>query len=373
MIDLNAYSYNSKLSEPLAISFHTFYYRKNVLIQLHYQEMVGIGEAAPFKPITGDDQQEVLEQAKLLQTLSLDPTVDGVEELHAYMDDKNITSHTLRAAVDFAYHDLLGKLQQAPVYKLYSDKPMLADNCLTIFVKATPEETIQDLKNLYTREPEISIMKIKLKGEGDIERAKVIKSASPDHMRFTVDANQGFSDEKEAVRVLNEIQKILGEVILVEEPCPKGELEKLKYVKDNVENMLVFADESAATVEDAKSVIEHNAAHGINIKLEKAGGIWPSKQIAKMCIENDFKIMVGCMLEGPFALAAGAHFAVSTPNIVLAELDGDNELPSHTTTMIPTIKGKRAPFNTPGFGIALDTKKLEELTKNKILIYEKVV
>lgn len=372
MIDLHAYTYNFKLAEPLAISFHTFYYRENVLITLDYNGVTGTGEAAPFKPITGDDQQDVLNQAKQLGKLPLNPKKDSLKTLHEYLDQHNITSHTLRTALDFAYHDLVGRLKEIPVYQLYAPKPTPIDNCLTVFVHDTEEETVRSVKALYARDPKISILKIKLKGDGDIERAKVIKKVSPDYMRFTLDANQGFTDPKEAVRVLTKIQEILGEVILVEEPCPKGELEKLKYVTENIQGTRIFADESAATLEDARNVVKARAAHGVNIKLEKAGGIWPSKQIAQLCIDNGLEIMVGCMLEGPFALAAGTHFAVSTPNLILTDLDGDSDMPMHTDSITPSVNGQRVPLEKSGFGITLDMQKLEQLNKTKEAIFEKL-
>ncbi len=373
MIVLQAYTLNLKLKEPISISFHTFNFRETVIISLSWESLIGMGEAAPFKPITGDSQEEVLDQAKKISQIHLDPTKNTIADLHAYMDKLNIVSQTLRAAVDFAYHDLLAKMKNIPVYALYRKTPKSVDNSITIFVRDTFEEIAADAKRVFDRFPELKILKIKLNGKGDVNRAKSVKSVAPKGMKFVIDANQGFSDPKRAVEDLNKIGKILEDVILVEEPCPKGELEKLKFVKENVQGMMVFADESAATAEDARRVIKARAAHGINIKLQKAGGIWPSKQIAKMCIDNGLQMMVGCMFEGPIGIAAGIHFIASTDNIILTDLDSDLEIQDTTNTKSLFENGQRSPLQEPGFGITLDKEKISKLEEKGEAIYEKII
>lgn len=371
-MDFHLYKLNFKLSEPLSISFHTFYYRENFLLELKYKNHTGFGEAAPFKLITGDGPEDIIKEAKKIKGLPLDPQKNSFEDLFIYLQN-TIRSQTLKTAFDFALHDLVGKIKGVPVYKLYTKKTKPVDNSVTIFVKESLEETAQDAKNVFNKYPQLKILKIKLKGKNDIQRAKAIKKVSPSHMKFIVDANQGFSDPKEAVRVLNEIGKILGKVILVEEPCPKGQLDKLKYVTNNVRNILVFADESAATIEDAKKAIQAQAVHGINIKLQKAGGIWPAKQIANMCQKANMKIMVGCMLEGPVGIAAGVHFAVSTPNLILSDLDSDLDMPNHTSGQAYFKNGQRIPSENLGLGVSFDYGKIKKLQDTGEVVYKKII
>lgn len=369
---LQARVLNFKLPEPMAISFHTFFYRETVIITLIYKAFTGIGEAAPFKPITGDSQEEVIEQVKKLIDIPLNPEKDSIEALHKYLDSQYITSETLRAAIDFAYHDMLAKMKGVPVYKLYRPTPRLVDNSVTIFVKETPDEATKDAKKVFATYPELKILKVKLKGEGDIERAKAVKNVAPQGMRFIIDANQGFTNAKKAVEELNEIGNILEHTILVEQPCPKGDLDSLKYITDHMTNMLVFADEAAATIEDARKVVATKAAHGINIKLQKAGGIWPAKQIAQMCIANGLQIMVGCMLEGPIGIAAGIHFATSTENIILTDLDADLGIQDSTNAISPYVGGKREPLELPGLGTVVDEEKIKKLAETGEAVYKKI-
>lgn len=371
-MELQAFKINFKLKSPISISFHTWYYRENILIVLKHKDYQGLGEAAPFKPITGDSQEEVIEELIRLKSLPLNPEKDSLEKLHQFLNQK-INSQTLKCALDFAYHDILGKIKKMPVYKLYREKPSFIYNSVTVFIKETPEKTAKEAKKIYKKYPHLRLLKIKLKGKGDIERVKAIKKVSPSQIKFVLDANQGFKDPKEAVEVLTRIRNILQDVILVEEPCPKGDLKKLKFVKEHLKKTLVFADESAATLEDAKKVIDKKAAHGINIKLQKAGGIWPGKQIAKLCQKAGFKIMVGSMMEGPVSITAGVHFAVSTPNLILTDLDMDLDMPKHTREESKFINGKRTVSLNSGLGVFYNFNRIKELKKRGLVIFEKIL
>jgi L-Ala-D/L-Glu epimerase len=372
MLTLEAYKLNIKLNEPMTISFNTWYFSENVIIKLHYNGITGIGEAAPFKPITGDSQKDVLADATKLQSINLNPETDSFEKLHELLD-QTTKCQTLKAAIDFAYHDLQAKIKGVPVYQLYTQTATPRVNSITVFIKETMEATAQSAKKIYHTYPDLKILKIKLQGENDIDRARAIKAVSPGHMKFLLDANQGYADPEIAVSELTEVCNILGEVVLIEEPCPKEEHEKMKYVHENLKCTKVFADESAATIADAEAVITANAAAGVNIKLQKAGGIWPSKVIAKLCADAGLKVMVGSMFDSDVATAASIHFALSTPNVILTDLDMDLDIPRFGMSSPQFQDGMRIPVRGSGLGVSLDEAKLAQLGKDETVVYERVI
>lgn len=354
---------NRKLEAPFSISFHTFTHQENVLVGLQHNGVVGFGESAPFKPITLDSQEDVIRDLKILQSIELDPLHTSWEDFHAHLDNK-VTGHTARAALDFAFHDLVGKLKNKPVWQLYAQKKNIRFNTVTIGID-TAEMMQKEAEHILESYPYIKAMKIKLAGENeDIDRCKAIARATAEKsLRFIVDANQGFKNPQKAVSTLTAIAEILGDVVLVEEPVTRGALDELKYVKEHMKGMLVFADESAVDLNDLRAVIKHEAAHGINIKLQKAGGIWQGKLMAKLAEEAGLQVMVGCMLEGPIAIAAGIHFAVSTPNVIITDLDADLSMPDHTKQMSPFVEGSRLPGEGCGLGVELDKEKIDILEK----------
>ncbi|MCP4177998.1 MAG: hypothetical protein GY756_09545 [bacterium] len=372
MIEISGYIYNYKLDSPLSISFHTWYYRNNLIVELKYDNFIGLGEAAPFKPITGDTQEEAINDIKSISALDLNPLKDDLSSLHDKLDELNIKSATLRAAIDFAYHDLKGKILNIPCYNLYSDKFRNIPNSVTVFIKDSIDETVLETKRILNLYPNLKVLKIKLKGNEDIERCKAIKKIANKNIAFTLDANQGFHNPDDAVKTLNRIINILDNVTLIEEPCPKNDLDKMKFVKDNIIGSLIFADESAVNLRSVQNIIKHNAADGVNIKLQKTGGIWPAKEIAKLCNDANLKVMVGEMLDCTIATTAGIHFSGSTDNVILTDLDMDLDLISHVDGAPDFKNGCRTQNNKPGFGLKLNFDSINDLIRKKILEFRKI-
>lgn len=144
MIKLNSYYYDYKMLSPLTISFHTWDFMENLIIELKYQNFTGLGEAAPFKLITNDSREKAVKELKKIQGLDLDPGKNSPAELHQLLDNKLIQSPSLRAAIDFAYHDLIGQLKGIPCYQLYSENAYLVPNSVTVFIKGNMEGTINE-------------------------------------------------------------------------------------------------------------------------------------------------------------------------------------------------------------------------------------
>ena len=347
--------------EPLTISFHTFEYAESVFLKLTTDSgLVGWGESAPFKLITGDSVEEVKSELSQMKP-PIGAEVESGERF--YLEHlASISSPSLRAAFDFAIHDLLARERGVPVFALYERVPKIAPNSVTVFIKDTLEATAQDARRIIREFPHLEIMKIKLKGEEDRERCSAIKRVVPPGIKFVLDANQGFEDPDIAVRDLNAIITELGEVLLVEEPCPKGDHEKSRYVKERIRGSFIVADETCCDEEDVDAVIREGSFHGFNIKLQKAGGITVGMRMARRAATHGMKIMVGQMFESPLSTSAGVHFASVAPGVMLTDLDMDLDIPDFSGGMTPFANGARAPLTVPGFGFSLDEEKLAELS-----------
>ena len=70
------------------------------------------------------------------------------------------------------------------------------------------------------------------------------------------------------------------------------------------------------TLEDAKKVIESNAADMINIKLMKCGGLTKAVEILEYAKSENIKCMLGSMLEGPYSINAALHLAMAYPQTI---------------------------------------------------------
>src|SRR5437588_11247475 len=138
------------------------------------------------------------------------------------------------------------------------------------------------------------LLKLKLTGDGDIERVRAVRRAAP-AARLIVDANEGWGE-----RHLTEAMPALAELgdELIEQPLPADRDEAVARVPHLIP---VCADESCHTRADLDRLAGKYDA--INIKLDKAGGLTEALELAEVAAARGFKIMVGCMIGTSPAMA----------------------------------------------------------------------
>ncbi|MCL1907092.1 MAG: hypothetical protein FWG08_04155 [Propionibacteriaceae bacterium] len=161
-------------------------------------------------------------------------------------------------------------------------------------------------------------IKIKAGSDGDVDRKaiKLIASCAP-QVHLKVDANQGWNVPQALAMTHYYADHGVG---AVEQPLPHWDLRGASYLRSR-SPIPIMADESCFTAHDAMTIIQHQAADIINIKLMKCGGIYPALQINAVAEAAGIRCMVGCMLESRLGIAAGAHLVASQPNIIYADLD----------------------------------------------------
>ncbi|MBS7635801.1 dipeptide epimerase [Candidatus Bathyarchaeota archaeon] len=360
--EIRVFKMNLALNESFSISFKTYTQAQNVLVIIETDEGIeGYGEGSPDKSITGDSQEEALSFLRVVAKRLVGKPVDIDlihENLKTIESNLGFKSQTGKAAIDMACYDIIGKKLEKPVYRILGlAKPNLVPTSLTIGIK-TLEETVRSARKYMEAFEKNGLKRIKLKLSGnpeeDIRRVMKLSEVFPGEI--TLDANQGYKNPEVAVKVFNKLYKSIGSRILfVEEPCPKGDLAMMKYVNDN-SPIPVIADESVTSIEDAEKVIRQKSASGINIKLQKSGGIYYASIIAKLAGEKGFKLMVGCNEETHLAISASVNFVAGTPYISSADLDSDILLNLNITNENPVDsfkEGCRVPAEKPGLGVRI--------------------
>src|SRR5699024_6313657 len=83
----------------------------------------------------------------------------------------------------------------------------------------------------------------------------------------------------------------------------------------------IMADEAVWGAEDARRLVESDAADLLNIKLAKTGGLRGALAIADIALEAGVECMVGAMMEPRISIAAAAHLAIAHPAITMIDLD----------------------------------------------------
>jgi L-Ala-D/L-Glu epimerase len=154
------------------------------------------------------------------------------------------------------------------------------------------------------------LLKIKVGGDGDLERLRAVRAAAPDS-KIIVDANEGWNGAN--VRENLALCARLG-VSMVEQPLPSGQDGLLAEIDHPV---LVFADESVHQSKDLAALCDRY--DGVNIKLDKAGGLTEALKMHGIAKGLGLQTMAGCMVGSSLAMAPAMALAQSADFV---DLDG---------------------------------------------------
>jgi L-alanine-DL-glutamate epimerase-like enolase superfamily enzyme len=103
------------------------------------------------------------------------------------------------------------------------------------------------------------------------------------------------------------------------------------------------------------------AAHMLNIKLIKSGGLYDAHKIASMAQAADMRCMVGCTIETSILCAAEGHLAMASDNIVYIDsLTPGEFLVEDPAQGLSWNKDLLVLPDKPGLGV-----ELKETTRNR--------
>ncbi|OYY70174.1 MAG: dipeptide epimerase [Sphingomonadales bacterium 28-55-16] len=154
------------------------------------------------------------------------------------------------------------------------------------------------------------LLKLKLNGEADRDRVAAVRAGAP-NVQIIVDANESWGGIDIAAAA--EFLKSLG-VAMIEQPLPAGQDAALAHIASPLP---IFADESCHIAADVPRL--RGLYQGVNIKLDKAGGLTEALALSKAAQSAKMDVMVGCMLSTSLAIQP-AFLVAQTASWV--DLDG---------------------------------------------------
>jgi L-alanine-DL-glutamate epimerase-like enolase superfamily enzyme len=158
-----------------------------------------------------------------------------------------------------------------------------------------------------------------------------------------VDANEGWKDKEEAVRKIN---WLAGQgVEFVEQPMPADMLEEMRWVRERV-HLPLIADESCRHASDIPKLV--GIFDGVNVKLDKAGGMLEAFKMLQMARALGLKTMLGCMISSSVSVTAAAHLS---PLVDYADLDGNLLIANDPFSGVQVKNGKLLLPDRPGLGL----------------------
>lgn len=318
---------------------------ENVIVKLVSGDDFGVGSANPT-----DITQETLASMESFLGMASRKIV-GTDEnypdkLHERLDAIAIGNTAAKAAVDIALFDLLSKREKKPLYECLGGKrdKMITD--MTIGIE--PLEITVQKALMHTRSGFRALkIKVGLEFDEDIKRVSAVRDAVGAKIQLRVDANQGYTVDQ-AIKFC-EAMETLG-VAVVEQPVKAEDYEGLKKVSQS-SNLPIMADECVKSVLDARKVARESIADMINIKLMKSAGINDAVLINRLAEAADVGTMVGCMGEIQVSIAAGLHFALSSENVLMADLDSHFNIVDDPSSGLLFEDGHLVAPKKPGLGI----------------------
>jgi L-alanine-DL-glutamate epimerase-like enolase superfamily enzyme len=269
-----------------------------VVVTVERDGTIGRGECVPYRHY-GESVESVMaaleERRQIIE--------GGVErsEVPALLAPK-----AARNALDCALWDLACKRVGKRIWEMLGQpEPQELVTAFTISLD-TPEKMAAAASKAADR----PLLKLKLGGNGDIERLREVRNAAP-RARLIVDANEGWrsADLPKLFDACAETQ-----VEMIEQPLPAGHDNALHELKRVVP---VCADESA---HDESSLPDLQGKYDlINIKLDKTGGLTQALALRRAAEGLGFGIMVGCMLATSLSMAPAFVVAQGTKFV---DLDG---------------------------------------------------
>ena len=190
------------------------------------------------------------------------------------------------------------------------------------------------------RNPGFAAYKLKVGFDGDLEATAAVRevTAAP----LYVDANGGWTVSQACLRLPRLAE---AGVVLCEQPIFSGRRRDWEEVRASA-GMPVIVDEHCRRADD----VAHWAGwvDGVNVKLQKAGGITPALEMIRRAREEGLQVMIGCMLESSVAIAAAAQLA---PLADYLDLDSHLLLTDDPYEGIGCQDGLLEPSGRPGLGV----------------------
>ena len=328
-------AFELKLRHPFTIAKFSRTSTPIMMLEINHEGFTGYGEAS-MVPYMGENIETATNYLSKID-LSWLKVPFNFDEVLAYLDQVEAGNPNIKAAIDIALYDLKGKIENKPCYEFFGSDPLkMPPTSYTLGID-TPAVLIQKIKE----GEDCHIIKVKLGRDNDKELINTIRSVSDKPLY--VDANQGWSDKRQGLDMVNWLAE--QGVVLIEQPMAKDDIDSNAWITEN-SPIAIVGDEAVqrfADVEKAKGVY-----HGINMKLMKSAGMHEGHRMIMKAKELNLKVLIGCMSETSCGTLAAAALA---PLCDWADLDGPF-LTSNNPYQDPTFdNGKWVLSDDPGLGL----------------------
>ncbi len=361
-------------TKPIVMSHGAAKASLTVLLKLHTDEgITGICECGDTSMwYMGESQDSIFYNVtNVFAPILLGEDPFNIELIIARMDKAAKVNNQSKALVDYALHDLMGKALGVPVYKLLGGLSNPKIKLAYVMSSGTPQEVAAQAKKLVNAG--YGGLKLKVGAnivEEDVEMVAEVYKAVGGRCKIMTDTNGGWN-YMQALKFLQKVAKY--DVFLSEQPIPWWDMDGLARLRRKVD-VPIFADESAAELNDLIKLAQRDAIDGFFLKVPKAGGIHKSQKWVAIAQSMNLNVMTGCMINTGLGAAVEAHFLAATE--WMGKIEQESIGPLNLHDLIDTVSqpvkddlalnvpryenGYLYPPEGPGLGIELNEEAVKK-------------
>jgi len=289
--------------------------------------------------------------------IGMDPTALG--PLNRKMDAVLRGHPYVKAPIDIACWDILGKVSGLPVYTLLGGAEQ--DDIKLYRAISQEEASVMAEKIAGYRAEGYTKFQLKVGGNAndDIERIRACRAILQPTDILVCDANTGWT-MADAVRVTNAVADL---DVYIEQPCMSYE----ESVSVRRRTTLPFIlDENIDGLSALLRGLADDAFDAINLKISKVGGLTKAKQIRDICVSHRIPMTIEDTWGGDIVTATIAHLARSTPEeFVFSATDFNSYGTVDIAEGAPKrVNGRMTAPDVPGLGV---TPLFENLRNERVV------
>jgi L-alanine-DL-glutamate epimerase-like enolase superfamily enzyme len=342
-----------RLNEAYRIAGRSFHDAFNVFVKVTTADgRTGFGCASPGEEVTGETRDGCLAALRdrlvplLRETDAADP-----EEFARRARAAGPGTPAARAAAETALWDLLARRAGAPLVRLLGIRRGFIATSVTLGV-AGERETLERARRRVAEGFRILKIKIGEDWRKDAGLVRRLRAALGPGITLRADANQGYGEQaaRDFLRALPP-----GSIELLEQPVAARDTEALRRITAD-HRVPIMADEAVLDGEDAARIAALRAAGQINLKLMKTGGLVEAQRVGRVAAKTGLRLMIGCMDESRLGIAAALHWALASPVVDRADLDGHLDLADDVARGGFRLRdGRLVPlYDQAGLGVSVD-------------------
>ncbi|MFZ5708670.1 MAG: cis-3-hydroxy-L-proline dehydratase [Pseudomonadota bacterium] len=278
------------------------------------------------------------------KVIGLDPRETRV--LNRHMDAVLRGHPYVKAAIDVACWDILGKAAGLPVYRLLGGRAQEEIDLYRAISQIAPEAMAGNVAGYRAEGYTKFQLKVGADADSDIERIHRCRAILHPGDVLVADANTGWTMH-EAARVVNAVRDV---DVYIEQPSPTYE----ECLATRRRTSLPFVlDEVIGSSGDLIRGISDAAMDVVNLKISKVGGLTRARHMRDICVDAGIAMTIEDTWGGDIVTATIAHLAQSTPaEFTFSATDFNSYGTKDIATGAPKrVNGRMRASDAPGLGV----------------------